>query len=115
MIRRLLISTLVLFLFSLSAQSQEVDSRKYINKAHKAYQEQLQLDEDQSKSFKIVLQKFNPVLKKLTDQKSNNKEFNKQLKLMDLEVYKILNPKQFSEYKKVKRQLEPFKQYRFDS
>ncbi len=115
MIRKLLTSTIVLLLLSLSVQSQEVDSRKHINKSLKAYTEQLQLNDAQKKSFKIVLQKFNPILKKLIDQKSDNKEFNKQVKLMDLEIHKILNSRQFSEYKKVKLQLESFKKYRFDS
>ena len=115
MIRKLLTPIAFLLLFSMSIQAQEIDSRKHINKAHKAYTEQLQLSEAQSKEFKVVLNKFNPILKMLIHQKSDNKEFNKQLKLMDLEVYKILNQNQFSDYKRVKLELESFKKYRFDS
>jgi len=113
MIRKLLTPIAFLLLFSMSIQAQEIDSRKHINKAHKAYTEQLQLNQAQSKEFKTILKKFNPILKKLIDQKSDDSEFNKQVKLMDLEVYKILSQKQFSDYKKIKIELESFKKYRF--
>lgn len=113
MIRKLLTPVAFLLLFSLSSYAQEIDSRKYINKVHKNYIEKLELTESQSKKFKSILKKFNPILKELLEQKSNKVEINKQIKLMDLEVYGILNQKQFSDYKRVKLELESYKKYQF--
>lgn len=113
MTRKLFTPIAFLFLFSLSIHAQEIDSRKHINQVHKTYTEKLQLNKDQISKFRGVLKKHNSILKELIDQKSDKKEINKQLKLMDLDVYKILDSRQFSLYKKVKLELEPFKRYQF--
>lgn len=104
---------LLLLLFSFFAHSQEFDNKKHINKVHKEYVNKLKLDATQSKKFKTILKKYNPILKDLFDKKSSKNEVNSQIKLMDLEVYKLLSKEQFSKYKKVKLELESFKKYKF--
>lgn len=113
MMRKLLTPIAFLLLFSLGLHAQEIDSRKYINQIHKDYTEKLQLDASQSKKFKAVLKKHNPILKELLDKKSDKTQINKQIKLMDLEVFNILNKKQFADYKRIKPELESFKKYQF--
>ena len=104
---------LFLLFFSFSIQGQEVDSRKYINKVHKKYVSKLKLDSNQSKEFKTILKKYNPIIKDLIDKKSSKKKINSQIKLMDLAVYKLVNKEQFTEYKKIKLKLETFKNNKF--
>tara|TARA_R110000787_G_scaffold124838_1_gene235882 strand:- start:1530 stop:1829 length:300 start_codon:yes stop_codon:yes gene_type:complete len=95
--------------------SQEIDSRKFINKIHKEYVEKLELNTKQNISLKKVLKKYNLEIKKLIDKGSENVEINKKIKLNDLAVYKILSQVQFAKYKELKSKLEPLKKYRFDS
>ena len=92
---------LLLLLFSLISHSQEFDSKKHINKVHKEYVEKLKLDATQSKKFKKILKKHNPILKDLFDNKSSKKEINNQIKLMDLEVYQLVSKEQFSNIKRL--------------
>ncbi|MEQ6122608.1 hypothetical protein AAON49_00215 [Pseudotenacibaculum sp. MALMAid0570] len=96
-----------------SIYAQEIDDKKYINKIHKEYVEKLGLNNNQTKGFKSILKKHNAILKTLLEQKKDTREINKQIKLLDLEVYKILTREQFSEYKRIKLQLEDYKKYRY--
>lgn len=110
---RKLATIIFLLFFSFSIQGQEVDSRKHINKVHKEYVSKLKLDSNQSKEFKSILKKYNPIIKDLIDKKSSKQEINNQIKLLDLAVYKLVNKEQFAEYKKIKLKLESFKKYQF--
>ena len=113
MIRKLLTPIALVLLFTLSIHAQEIDSKKHINKVLKTYTEKLQLTQEQAKTFKEILKKHNPILKDLIDQKSEDTAINKQLKLMDIEVYKVLTKEQLKDYPKVRLELESFKRYRY--
>ena len=107
---------LIIALFiSLVSYSQEMGSRKFINKVHQEYVEKLELNANQSTDFKKILKTYNSKIQKLISTKKKNIEINKMIKLNDLEIYKILNQSQFNKYKELKLQLEPLKKYRFDS
>jgi polyhydroxyalkanoate synthesis regulator phasin len=105
---------IALFL-SLNIYSQEIDSKKFINKIHKEYVEKLELNTKQSTDFKKVLKKYNSEIKKLIAKKSKTSEINKMIKLNDLAIYKILTRVQFAQYKTLKSKLEPLKKYRFET
>lgn len=98
-----------------TVSAQEMDTKKFINKVHKQYVQKLELTPKQSVDFKKILNKYNPEIKKLIDEKVKNSEINKRLKLNDLAIYKILTSVQFAKYKELKSKLEPLKKYHFDS
>ncbi|MBL4605593.1 MAG: hypothetical protein JKY02_08035 [Flavobacteriaceae bacterium] len=109
---RFIASLIFLLFFSLTLQAQKFDTKKYINSIHKKYEVALQLDKKQSKAFKRVLKTYNPEIKKLLSEKVTSREFNKKVKLHDLEVYRILTAEQFAIYKKIKIVLEEYKKYK---
>ncbi len=112
---KLIPSIFIALFLSFNLYSQEMDSRKFINKVHKQYVEKLSLTKEQSIDFKKALKKYNPEIKKLVAKKSNTTEINKMIKLNDLAIYKILTQKQFAKYKELKSKLEPLKKYRFET
>ena len=114
MFQKIFPSVFFLLFFVVSIQAQKIGNKKYINEVHKVYSDKLQLNKIQHKKFKEVLKKFNPIIAELIDKKSSDGEINKLLKIIDLEIYKFLDPKQFKRYKKLKKKLEPQKEYRID-
>ncbi len=113
--RKHLFTLFIALFLSINLYSQEIDSKKFINKVHKEYVEKLELNTKQSIALKKILKKYNLEIKKLIDQNSKNIEINKKIKLNDLAIYKILTSVQFAKYKELKSKLEPLKKYRFDS
>ena len=114
MINKFLTLSIVLVMTITSVLAQKIDRKKYINKVHKEYVKQLQLDEDQSAKLKVILQEYNPKIQKLIDEKSSNVDFNRMVKMSIGEVYGILNKKQHAIYFKIRFEVEPLKKYRFD-
>jgi len=108
---RFIVPLIILLFFSLNIQAQKFESKKYINKIHKKYETELKLDKKQSIAFKKVLKTYNPQIKKLISNKVSSRDFNKKIKLHDLEIYKILTANQFTIYKKIKIELEEYKKY----
>jgi len=115
MLKKLILSLFFILFISISGYSQDIDSKKHINKIHKEYVEKLNLDKKQSIDFKKILKKYNPLLKKNIALKKKFNDLNEIIKLNDLEVYNILNQSQFAKYKELKLTLEPLKKYRFES
>ena len=109
---RLIVSLVTLLFFSIGLHAQKFDSKKFINAIHKKYEVTLKLNKKQSIAFKNVLKTYNPQIKKLISNKASTREFNKKIKLHDLEIYKILTAKQFANYKKIKIDLEEYKKYK---
>lgn len=112
MLKKNIIIFIFIFFSIYKNYAQKIDSKKHINKIHKLYENELNLNTIQSKKFKNILLKYNPIIKKLIDIKSNDIEINKQTKLESLEIYDIINREQFSKYKKIKQSIEEYKKYR---
>lgn len=104
----------IFLLFNTKAYSQELSSKKYIKTIYKSYTTELILSKKQALEFHKILEIYNKKLEViLTTSNSNQKnEFNKMLKLQDLEVYYILDRTQFETYKKIKKIIEPIKKYK---
>lgn len=109
---RFIVSLVILLFFSQNLLAQKFDSKKHINAIHKKYEAELQLDKKQSIAFKKVLKAYNPEIKKMISKKVSAREFNKKIKLHDLEVYNILTKEQFATYKKIRAVLEEYKNYK---
>ncbi len=107
----------ILFLFLIffcvnNNYAQEIDSKKHINKIHKVYEQKLILNKKQSKKIKEILWKYNPKIKDLIDDEATKIEINQLTKVETLEIYNILSREQFTEYKKLKKDIEEYKRYR---
>ena len=107
----------ILFLFLIffcvnNNYAQEIDSKKHINKIHKIYEQKLILNKKQSKKIKEILWKYNSKIKDLIDSEATKIEINQLTKVETLEIYNILSRKQFTEYKKLKKDIEEYKRYR---
>lgn len=100
----------ILFLFSFiglyTSYSQEEKFKEIIIDK---YVNELKLDDKAQLEFSKVLLKYKPLFEK---QQSDNREYNALLKREVLEIYEILNRDQFSEYKKIRKIIEPNKTYR---
>ena len=103
---------MLLVFFAKSNYSQEIDSRKHINKIHKVYEQKLVLNKKQSKEIKEILWKYNSKIKDLIDVEATKTEINQLTKEETLEIYNILSRKQFTEYKKLRKDIEEYKRYR---
>jgi ABC-type transporter MlaC component len=114
MIRKFLLTILLCFSISSYLWSQKIDSKKYINKVQKEYTKQLQLDENQSKKIKQILEEYNAKIQKLIDEKSSNENFNRMVKMSIGDIYSILNREQHAVFFKIKFKVEPLKKYRFN-
>jgi len=101
-----------LFFFVNNNKAQEINSRKHINKIHKIYEQKLILNKKQSKKIKEILWKYNFKIKDLIDSEATKIEINQLTKVETLEIYNILSRKQFTEYKKLKKDIEEYKRYR---
>ena len=110
--KKLMFFLMLLFFFVKSNYSQEIDSKKHINKIHKVYEQKLILNKIQSKKIKEIFLKYNSKIKDLIDRKATKIEINQLTKLETLEIYNILSRKQFTEYKKLKKDIEEYKRYR---
>jgi len=103
-------SVFYLILFSLlgvytSYSQQEKFKELIIDK----YVSELKLDDKAQEEFTLVLFKYKPLFEK---KYSSVREYNSLLKREVLEIYEILNRNQFSEYKKLRKIIEPSKKYR---
>mgnify|MGYP001567383252 FL=1 len=112
MIKKLILFMFFLFFFVNNNKAQEIDSRKHINKIHKIYEQKLILNKKQSKKIKEILWKYNSKIKDLIDSEATKIEINQLTKVETLEIYNILSRKQFTEYKKLKKDIEEYKRYR---
>ena len=112
MCKKIFIIFIFIFFISNRNYAQRIDSKKHINKIHKLYKNELNLNTIQSEKFKNILLKYNPIIKKLIDTKSTNIEINKQAKLESLEIYDIINREQYAKYKNLKQVIEDYKSYR---
>ncbi|MFT5215435.1 MAG: hypothetical protein ACI83H_000544 [Glaciecola sp.] len=104
--RKLLFLFIIFCSFSLNAQD-EVSIKELL----KNYEVKLELSKVQTSEFTLVLEKYINIL---NDKVIDNKSFNKNNKLRDLEFYKLLSKEQFNVYKKVKLEIEPTLKFRFN-
>ena len=105
------IKYLILFLFftlltSINLYSQEEDFKELIIDK---YISELKLDNTNQIKITSIFLKYKPLFE---NKSLSNKEYNTLLKREALEVYEILNRSQFSDYKKIKKVIEPNKRYR---
>lgn len=103
-------SVFFLLLFSLlgvyaSYSQQEKFEELIIDK----YVSELKLDDKAQVEFSTVLLKYKPLFEK---EDTSAGDYNALLKREVLEIYEILSRSQFSEYKKIKKIIEPNKKYR---
>lgn len=103
-----------LFISSASIYAQKIDSEKYIRRVHNEYIENLKMNDSQSKSFKKILEEYNPKINKLIDDKANNEDINRMIKISIGKIYKVLNSDQRKLFRKIKDRIEPKKKYKFD-
>lgn len=100
----------VLFLFSfLGLYTSYSQEEKFKELIIDKYVSELKLDDKAQKEFTLVLVKYKPLFEKIY---SNEGDYNALLKNEALEIYKILDRSQFSEYKKIRKIIEPNKKYR---
>ena len=112
MIKKLILFMFFLFFFVNNNKAQEINSRKHINKIHKIYEQKLILNKKQSKKIKEILWKYNSKIKDLIDSEATKIKINQLTKEETLEIYNILSREQFTEYKKLKKDIEEYKRYR---
>jgi len=110
--KKLIFFLMLLFFFVKSNYSQEINSKKHINKIHKVYEQKLILNKKQSKKIKEILWKYNSKIKDLIDSEATKIKINQLTKEETLEIYNILSREQFTEYKKLKKDIEEYKRYR---
>lgn len=100
---------LILLITSGFVYGQDYSSEKSIKKINRTYTKKLDLSSKQSQEFVQILLKYNPQLK---DAEGDKNLFNKILKNLDLEVYKLLSLPNFEKYKSTKVIIEPYKRYK---
>ena len=103
---------MLFFFFTKDNYGQENNSKKHINKIHKVYKQKLILNKKQSKKIKEILWKYNSKIKDLIDSEATKIKINQLTKEETLEIYNILSREQFTEYKKLKKDIEEYKRYR---
>ncbi len=105
-------SILVVFILLVSniIYSQNYSDKKHINQINKEYSENLQLTADESKEFEQILLKYNHQLKGAEQNKSL---FNKILKEQTIAVFNLVSAEQYTHYKKLVLELEPYKKFKF--
>lgn len=100
----LLLSLALLSFFNLYSQEEnfkELVIDKYIS--------ELKLNDNAQKKITSILLKYKPLFEKVP---ISNRDYNVLLKKEILEVYDILERSQFSDYKEIKKIIEPHKIYR---
>lgn len=97
-----------MLLFAFKVNAQEHSSKKYINEISQMYSTKLDLTKSQSKKIKKFLRKYNILLEEIDDRKT----FNKIVKMQTLEISKLVSKEQYTKFKKVILELEPFKNYK---
>jgi septal ring factor EnvC (AmiA/AmiB activator) len=112
MYQKFLVPFVFFLLVSTAVSAQKIDRKKYINKAHKAYVEKLQLNEDQSKKMKDNLNDYNPKIQDLINKKSSHHQINRMIKTSIRDIYQILTPEQITLFNKIRLEIEPLKKYR---
>ena len=103
--KRIVFLLLVFWSFFVNAQ----DTLISIRIADK-YASLIEFSGNQKDKFLLILEKYNLELYKKDIDKQ---KFNKANKLRDLEVFKLLNPEQFTIYKEAKSKIEPSLIFRF--
>lgn len=106
---------LAFILFIGNSYSQEFPDKHELKNINKEYLQILKLSSQKSKEFKKILTRYNNQFLLLLNNDithSNAKEFNKLLKKLDLEIYKLLSPSDFETYKITKNLIEPYKRYK---
>lgn len=94
-----LLSSLILFVLSISAFAQQ---RFTPQDRLKFYKEKLNLTEDQSKKVEQILIKSDDQMKKLREDKSADRsEFRKMMDQTNQEISKVLNEKQKADFQKM--------------
>lgn len=106
-----LFALLLIVLTNHRLTAQNTSSKEHIATINSAYSKALSLTEKQSQEFKTILIKYNKQLS-LLDSQENKQKYNKVLKLQDLEIYSLLTKEQFSKYKAIKTNIEPYKKYK---
>ncbi len=103
---------LIIVLFCLMCISTALSQEKTSQDVVDDYLKELKLDRKQKKQFATVIKKYAP---QLSVKKLSVRDYNALMKEETLEIYGILSPEQFSEYKKLKKSIEPNKKYRFEN
>lgn len=97
---------IILFLFVTTINySQENNQKKIID----IYSKQLKLNVQETKKIASIMKFYE---KKLYDEDLYDNQFNANLKLQMLEIYKILRKKRFSSYLKLRAKYQPELNYR---
>ncbi len=100
----------VLFLFSfLGLYTSYSQEKKFKELIIDKYVNELKLNDKAQVEFSIVLLKYKPLFEK---EYPSVGDYNALLKREVIEIYEILNKDQFSEYKKIRKIIEPNKTYR---
>jgi len=89
---------------------QDYSDKKYIEQINKEYTQKLQLTADESNEFEKILLKYNQQLK---DAEQDKKLFNKILKEQTIAVFNLVSKEQYTHYKKLTLELEPYKKFKF--
>ena len=105
-------SVLVVLLLFIStiAYSQDYSDKKHIEQINKEYSQKLQLTANESKEFEQILLKYNHQLK---NAEQNKNLFNKILKMQTIAVFNLVSDEQYTHYKKLVLELEPYKTFKF--
>lgn len=99
-----------LLLIGNTIYSQDYSDKKHIEQINKEYTKKLQLTADESNEFEKILLKYNHQLK---DAEQDKKLFNKILKAQTIAVFNLVSKEQYTHYKKLTLELEPYKKFRF--
>ena len=103
---------LIVFVLLISnmVYSQDYSGKKYIKQINKEYSQKLQLTANESKEFEQILLKYNHQLK---DAEQDKNFFNKILKEQTIAIFNLVSEEQYTYYKKIVLELEPYKKFKF--
>ena len=104
--KKLVLATLLLFSFQLMNSQTEKESKFIVDK----YTTELGLSSEQHQKFQDIFFRFEA---QFENEVNTISEFNKLLKMRDIEIFNMLSKEQRLLYKNIRTSLEPNRQYKF--